>query len=72
MAITRDDLLTRFAHHPPSSEEVAMRHAEARRKCFLLAEALMEDLPSCREQSTAMTKLEELMMWWNAGIARTQ
>jgi hypothetical protein len=70
MAIDREDLINRFEYHPPINEEVKMRHESIRDTCFNLAEIIVELTPSSREQSLAITKLEEVMMWSNAAIAR--
>jgi hypothetical protein len=34
------------------------------------ADAIVELVPTSREQALALTKLEECVMWANAGIAR--
>lgn len=66
------ELENRFQHHPPSTEQVAMHHQDIRSLCLGLARELVEIVPSGREQSLAITHLEEVMMWANAGIARNQ
>ena len=64
-------LAHRFAHHAPSSDEIARKHSDVRRACSALAEFLNETIDKeCREKSLALTALEEVMMWTNAGIAR--
>ena len=62
-----EELETRFAFHP-ATEETGPKHDEVRRHCLILAGTLIA--PECREQSLAITALEEAMMWANAAIAR--
>lgn len=71
MHITRGDLERRFSHHPPPNEETGQTHARVRE---ILLEAADEIVTltgaSSREQSLAITNLEQAMMWANADIAR--
>lgn len=63
------DLQHRFTYHPPI--EAQQRHFEhVRDEARKLAEYVEANLPHSREQSLAITKLEEAVMWANAGIAR--
>lgn len=58
-----------FTYHPPK-EGQPERYEAIRSEAKLLA-ALIDDLvPDSREKSLAVTKLEECVMWANAGIAR--
>jgi hypothetical protein len=66
------DLENRFAYHKPESDEVSMAHESVRHACLTAALSIVSDTPPGREQSLAITKLEEAMMWANAAIARTQ
>ena len=70
--MTRDDLHNRFDYHKPKDATVAARHEKVRTLCRDLAENLMDLTPPTREQSLAITKLEEVMFWANAAIARNQ
>ena len=69
--VTNKDLHHRFSHHPPTDESIE-KHSTVREECLLLAYSLNELLPEGREKSTALTKLEEVMMHANAAIARNQ
>lgn len=59
-----------FKHHPPKDKEIILAHETVRNECRHLANTLDTLLPNSREKSLAMTKLEEVMFWANASIAR--
>ena len=65
-----DDLHRRFAYHKPVTEEKASAHDLVRNRCLALAIELAATLPDGDEKSTAITKLEEVMFWSNAALAR--
>ena len=60
----------RFKFHAASRQEKADEHTSARQSCRRLADHLNDLLPEGREKSLAITKLEEVMFWANAAIAR--
>lgn len=63
----------RLKHHAPKGQETIDRHQAAREAADALYGAI-ESLswgPS-REQSLALTKVEEALFWLNAEIARNQ
>lgn len=64
------DIENRFAFHPASTAEKSGAHTSVRRACAELAAKLNASLPDGREKATAMTKLEEVMFWGNAALAR--
>jgi hypothetical protein len=64
------DIIHRFAYHPPPDEHVANLHSHIRAIMSGAAAEVEANVPPGREQSLAITKLEEAMMWANAGIAR--
>lgn len=66
------DLGTNFKHHPPKSDDTIRRHQGIREMAATFAFIVESDVPESREQSLALTKIEEAMMWANAGIARNQ
>lgn len=68
--INAEDLEWRFRHHAPPDQHRIADHAEVRARCLELAIDLNRIVPDGREKSLAMTNLEEVMMWANAGIAR--
>jgi hypothetical protein len=67
--ITPHDLANRFAYHAPTGGKVK-KHEGIRTECHELAKKIVAVVPPGREQAQAITKLEEVMVWANAGIAR--
>ena len=69
--ITDDELARRFNYHPPNTEDKVHRHEQVRSTCLSAAKVVVELTgPPSREQSLAITALEEAMFWANAAIAR--
>lgn len=66
----REEIENRVSHHPPSEEHTAELHEAARGAIRIAMYQLDMAVPDGREHSLCMTKLEEAMMWANAGIAR--
>jgi hypothetical protein len=65
-----EDIDRRFDHHPPKDEHTIELHKRVREVVKDTAEILDVLLPEGREKALAITKLEESLMWANAGIAR--
>ena len=61
----------RFTYHPPKDGQPE-RYAEIRTKAKELALLINEDCPHGREQTIAINKLDECVMWANASIARNE
>jgi hypothetical protein len=70
--LTNDDLDNRFDYHPPVRESIKSKHERVRDISKQYADFLNSWVPPGRELSLAITKIEEAMMWANAGIARDQ
>jgi hypothetical protein len=71
MHLTTDQLRQRFQFHPPRDNVTADKHDRVRSACLDAAEELVKATGAVsREQSLAITKLEEAMFWANAAIAR--
>jgi len=66
-----DDLKKRFTYHPPKGGQ-ANRYEQIRSKAHDFAISLDTFCPDSREKSLAITKLEEVVMWANASIARNE
>lgn len=60
-----------FNYHAPSAADITDMQA-LRDSARLLAHQINFLVPESREKSISLTKLEEVVMWSNAGIARNQ
>ena len=65
------DIEKRFTYHAPKSGQTE-RYNAIREKALELALLLDEQCPDSREKSTALTSLEQSVMWANASIARNE
>jgi hypothetical protein len=57
-----------FIYHEPKDDQPE-RYVYLREQARFLAQAIACMVPPGREQSSAITKLEECIMWANKGIA---
>lgn len=64
-----DDLINRFTYHVPKNDQ-AERYQRIRSAALHFATLVNELTPPSREQSLALTAIEEASMWANASIAR--
>lgn len=69
-ALDAHDVSHRFAFHAALTDEKRDAHTSIRQQCRRLADVLNNELPEGREKSLAVTKLEEVMFWGNAALAR--
>ena len=60
-----------FTYHAPKGDQT-LRYVELRSQAEIMAWAIAELCPPSREQSLALTCLEEAVMWANASIARNE
>jgi len=67
----QDELKLRFTYHPPKEGQPA-RYELIRFMALGLARSIVASTPESREQSLAITALEEAVMWSNAAIARRE
>lgn len=65
---TDPDIEKRFTYHSPKGKE--QRFQTLRNEAKHLANTIKKQCPDSRERSLALTKLEEVIMWANASIAR--
>lgn len=70
MLTPKDDWKNRCAYHPPSTPGVAELHEGARSVIYQAGLSVLNNTTPSREQSLALTKLEEALFWTNAAIAR--
>jgi len=70
MTDLREDIKTvRFIYHAPSEKQMKA-YVDLRIRAKGLALMIDDHAPDSREKSLAITKLEEVIMWANAAIAR--
>ncbi len=67
-----NDIENRFKFHPATTDEKRLAHESVREACKTLAHMFNGLLPEGREKSLAITHLEEVMFWANAGLARSK
>ena len=63
------DLENRFSYHEPRQGQ-PRKYESIRNKAKEFAYLIEQICPNSRENSLALTKLEEAVFWANAGIAR--
>jgi hypothetical protein len=72
MHLTYDQLAHRFQFHPADAMNTQEAHQAIRDTCLAAADKIVEVTGAMsREQSIAITKVEEAMFWANAAIARS-
>jgi len=67
----KEELLLRFTYHAPHGTQIA-RYNDLRQAALTFAGLIDALTPVSREQSLALTALEEAVMWANAAIARRE
>lgn len=65
------DLENRFTYHRPTEAQQKI-YPLIRDKAKELAYIIKDNVPNGREQALALTKLEEVVMWANAGVSRQE
>lgn len=70
--ITVEDLEKRFTYHPPKDNLQVTTYENIRVRARNFAEQLIANTPPSREQSLAITHLEEVVFWANAAVARNE
>lgn len=66
-----EEIARRFTYHAPKSQQPE-RYQQIRMYARDLANRIDRSCPDSREKSTALTKLDEVVMWANAAIARRE
>jgi len=69
VTIEPSELDLRFTYHPPTPEQVP-KYEAVREVARGMAEFIDETCPDSREKSLALTHLDQVVFWTNAGIAR--
>jgi hypothetical protein len=65
------DLDVLFTYHAPKGDQ-ADRYQEIRAAAKTFAQLICDESPASRERSHAINKIQEAVMWANAGIARNE
>lgn len=71
MVVDVKELDRRFTYHAPKGDQPE-RYTNLRASARLLAVAIVSNTPESREQSLALTHLEDAVFWANAAIARNE
>ena len=69
MPTTDEELKNRFMYHDPKGDQNE-RYDAIRAECIATARTICDKCPDSRERSVSLTKLDEVMFWANASIAR--
>jgi len=69
MALTDAQLENRFLYHPPQRDETVKQHQEVSLLTLKMAKTIRNTTAHTREQSLALTALEEVRMRWNQAVA---
>lgn len=69
LAVSDNELARRFTYQPPRNDEEKARYATITEVIFRAAQQIRDLTPGGREQSLAMTCLQEARMWANAAVA---
>lgn len=67
--IDNKELVNRFTYHSPKDDQVKV-YESIRREASFFAKYILCMTPESREQDLAITKIEEVVFWANAAIAR--
>jgi hypothetical protein len=70
MAISNDELKDRFAYHAINNLDTLAKMDRIRQGLAMAAAIVVDLAPEGREQSLAITALEEAKFWANAAIAK--
>jgi hypothetical protein len=68
----REQLRWNVTNHPPTDPRVTEALEAMAAATIALGDAIIDRVPVGREQSLALTNLEQTVMWARAGIARNQ
>jgi hypothetical protein len=68
---TPEDLDKFFTYHAPRGDQ-ADRYLAIRQAARLFAETVVNLTPQSRERTHAINRVQEAVMWANAGIARNE
>lgn len=67
--LSYEDLEAIFTYHPPLTDQVP-RYERIREAGKVFAQIIMDNSPASMEQTIAIARIQEAVMWANAAIAR--
>ncbi len=67
-----EEIIHRFTYHPPRVDQAIYRYKVIRSQALKLANVLVDCCPDSRELRTSLTKLDEVVFFANAAIARNE
>jgi hypothetical protein len=67
--VTKEDLENWFSYHAPQNGSEIEKYTKIRDKAKEFAQVLLENTPSCPDQTVAIRKIREAVMTANASIA---
>lgn len=65
-------IVSSLVNHPPVDDRIVQRFEVIRGAAIELAHEILLQAPNCRERSTALSRLEETVMWSIKAIALHQ
>lgn len=68
MSVSHEDLQNWFTYHTPTGDQLP-RYDNLRNAALAFARVILENTPSCADQSAAIRKVREAVMTANASIA---
>jgi hypothetical protein len=68
--VNKEELDIRFKHHKPRNQDDLAAHERVRQAAHKFAEFINEITPESREQSLAISAIEEASLWANKALAR--
>jgi hypothetical protein len=71
VSIDQAEITKRFTYHALKGDQ-PQRYADIRKIAFNFADSIVLLTPTSREQSLALTALNECVFWANAAIARNE
>lgn len=67
--MTENDLNNLFRHHPPQSDMDVKRYERIRAAGLEFAKLILENTPGCGEQTLAIRRAHEAVMYANCAVA---
>jgi len=69
MPVNRDNIDDVFKYHPPENDDQLKSYDRLRQEAKNLAQAILEETPTCGDQQAAIRLVREAVMTANAAVA---